>query len=729
MNKESKITLTIILLIYLTPILVGIIATNNPMDYVRITELDYKGVILDEPNNGGDLHVTETLTFDIHAASEYNPYWELWRDLPEKTVDGLDITYDVLSVKEIKDDGTIVPWEQSPQLYWYDSDYVNPPLGPNKWFHSKGPYDDYENFECLLFYIDGIYRDEITFQIEYIIHNASMRYLDVSELYLTMFEGTDTKYLKRFSGQILVNNKDMPEKGNYKFHTYGTNSNTFEFTESKTKNPGYHTFSWYLDEEDLKFKSYNQYLEITFHSFGNESSKIADFAPRNNYTDDIYYEEAMQVQKEYDAVPKEYQIKKIKMFYGIILLSILIIIITVTRDKRIRRKYTFYEPTEKIIYYRDIPSDLDPHFAATLINIKTNKNHDIGDSYSALLLNLVRKGYIELTKLDPTKNWDTNNISIDVLYKPDHFYTIGSMGPTTNNNNYTYSYVAQNGVITKTLTQVPTTEQVTSQQHLFEKTRYNRNGKELENLSPNEASYFNLIVRHTSRDIITMNEFQRKISTDYDRTDTFVTAVEQSIKNIGITKNYFQNSNYNKVKNSTNALATTYRFLAFLVVVIGNLVIYSTRMDFAYGSLFILGLVLIICSNHLKKQANNYILFTQYGIDEYEKWNALYNFLNSETLMNEKTIIELPLWEKYLVYATAFGISEKVIKVLEIRCPYIDTSTSSPILSNHYYRSTNFRSTTRSISRSTISASRASRSYSSGGYGGGRGGGGGGGGH
>ena len=97
--------------------------------------------------------------------------------------------------------------------------------------------------------------------------------------------------------------------------------------------------------------------------------------------------------------------------------------------------------------------------------------------------------------------------------------------------------------------------------------------------------------------------------------------------------------------------------------------------------------------------------------------------------MNEKTIIELPLWEKYLVYATAFGISEKVIKVLEIRCPYIDTSTSSPILSNHYYRSTNFRSTTRSISRSTISASRASRSYSSGGYGGGRGGGGGGGGH
>ena len=138
-----------------------------------------------------------------------------------------------------------------------------------------------------------------------------------------------------------------------------------------------------------------------------------------------------------------------------------------------------------------------------------------------------------------------------------------------------------------------------------------------------------------------------------------------------------------------------------------------------------------MCGTHIKKQAKNYILFTQYGIDEYEKWYALYNYLNSETLMNEKTIIELPLWEKYLVYATAFGISEKVAKVIEIRCPEITTS-SSPVLSNNYYRSSHFRSNSRSFRNTATSASRTSRSYSSGGYGGyggGRGGGGGGGGH
>ena len=57
-----------------------------------------------------------------------------------------------------------------------------------------------------------------------------------------------------------------------------------------------------------------------------------------------------------------------------------------------------------------------------------------------------------------------------------------------------------------------------------------------------------------------------------------------------------------------------------------------------------------------------------------------YNYLNSETLMKEKTVIELPLWEKYLIYATAFGIADKVVKALEIKHP--DTNASEIINNN-----------------------------------------------
>ena len=60
-------------------------------DYARITDVDYKAVLVDEPNADAKIVVTERLTFDIHAASENNLFWELCRALPESTIDGLII--------------------------------------------------------------------------------------------------------------------------------------------------------------------------------------------------------------------------------------------------------------------------------------------------------------------------------------------------------------------------------------------------------------------------------------------------------------------------------------------------------------------------------------------------------------------------------------------------------------------------------------------------------------
>ena len=96
--------------------------------------------------------------------------------------------------------------------------------------------------------------------------------------------------------------------------------------------------------------------------------------------------------------------------------------------------------------------------------------------------------------------------------------------------------------------------------------------------------------------------------------------------------------------------------------------------------------------------------------------------------MNERSVPDLALWEHYLVYATAFGISDKVIKALEINAP--EFAERSQILSNPYYRSRSFYVSSRSFRSSARSASSFARSGGYGGYGGGgRGGGGGGGGH
>lgn len=97
----------------------------NPFDYARITDVDYKAILVDEPGSNGKIVVTEKLTFDIHAASKNNLFWELWRDLPESYIDGVKVDYQVNSVKQILDDGSEVVYEESPKLYWNDSDYTN----------------------------------------------------------------------------------------------------------------------------------------------------------------------------------------------------------------------------------------------------------------------------------------------------------------------------------------------------------------------------------------------------------------------------------------------------------------------------------------------------------------------------------------------------------------------------------------------------------------------------
>lgn len=690
-------------------------AISNPLDYARITDVDYKAVLVDEPNSDGKVVVTERLTFDIHAASQDNLFWELWRDLPEAYIDGVKVDYKVNSVKQVFEDQSDVVYAESPKLYWDDYDYINTAggYGPFKWYHSEGPYDEYAaQYECVFFYVNGLYREEVVFEIEYEMSNAALRYGDVSELYLTLYSEETIKYLESFKGQILIPLKDMPDEGNYEAHTYGTNSHSFAFTESETINPGYHTFSFELDESELKFKPYNQYIEFSLISYGKDKHIFTDYASFNDYYyDDSVLAELRQEQAIYDQIPQEAKSAKIKILLLLVGATFLILLYTFRHDKRMRRKYHFYESNMKTQYFRDIPSNLDPYFASALVFSKHKPMKDEANGYSAIMLSLVRKGYIELDRINPMGKWNSNNIKIVVKYHP-----VQSQQETR-----IMDRIQPLSIIQK-VQQVP----VTPSSLELQATEF----EQLEPLTPTEEYYFNLIVRHSYGRDISMSSFQTRVSADYENTDSFVTGVKNSIVTIGVGQGYFQRADYNRAKRETKTFAIIYVIIGILLITLVNYLSYHTRLDFAFGAYTILGIGFIISSIHLNKLSKKYILLTQYGEDEYMKWRGLYNFLNSHTLMSERTVIELPLWEQYLVYATAFGISDKVIKALKIRCPDIDMS---PMLRNPYYRSTNFRSSGRHFRSVTRTASFTSRSggFGGGGYygGGGRGGGGGGGGH
>ncbi len=668
---------------------------DSPFDYARITDVEYQAVVVDEPGSEGKVVITERLTFDIHAASRDNGFWELWRDLPEDTVDGVPVYYEVNSVKQILDDGTEIVWEESPVLYWEDEDYVSSELGPGKWFHSEGPYNESKRqYECLMFYIDDVYRDEMTFEIEYELHNAALRYNDCSNLYLTMYSGETCKYLDSYKAEILIPDKDMPADGNYLFDSYGTNRHTLPVTESATANPGYHTFTIDLDKSDLKFKSYNEYIEFELVSFGDDRHIFTEYAPNNMWSDYNYLEEWKDSYESYmDERTSEILFKVLILGLSVIA-SALIIVYSLCSKALVKRKYNFYEPSVDIQFYRDIPSDLDPKFAAALVFARHKQPKDDSGIYSAILLSLARKKYIELKQL--------SGDSVEIIIKKRPNQTPAG--------------------------QMSMTGDQASQLNIVNDTYY-------EPLTQCEEYYYNLLIRHANSDSILMNTFQYRVSRDYANTDTFVRNMKRSVVNIGIKEGYLQKADYMQPKKQMNSISVFFWICGILAIVLLNLISYNTRIGLAFGAYFIIGIVCIACGIFIRIRARKYILLTQRGVEEYEKWRGLYDFLNSDTLISERTFVELPIWEKYLVYATAFGLSDKIIKAISINCP---EAVQSEMLSNPCYRSRSFHhSSGRSFHSATRSASHAAHSGGGfgggfgggGGYGGGRGGGGGGGGH
>ncbi len=65
---------------------------------------------------------------------------------------------------------------------------------------------------------------------------------------------------------------------------------------------------------------------------------------------------------------------------------------------------------------------------------------------------------------------------------------------------------------------------------------------------------------------------------------------------------------------------------------------------------------------------------TQKGSEHYARWNAFKNFLNDFGAFDIKELPEIILWERYLVYATIFGLAETVEKSMNVRINEMDVS-------------------------------------------------------
>ena len=115
-------------------------------------------------------------------------------------------------------------------------------------------------------------------------------------------------------------------------------------------------------------------------------------------------------------------------------------------------------------------------------------------------------------------------------------------------------------------------------------------------------------------------------------------------------------------------------------------------------------------------------VFTQKGIDEREKWKAFKKYMEDFSLLKDKEVPALALWEKYLVFATAFGISDKVLKQLKVIYPEINDMNSA-MYTYSYIHIMNSVNIGNCINSSVYSATGSSGTGAGGGFSGGGGGG------
>ena len=115
----------------------------------------------------------------------------------------------------------------------------------------------------------------------------------------------------------------------------------------------------------------------------------------------------------------------------------------------------------------------------------------------------------------------------------------------------------------------------------------------------------------------------------------------------------------------TKKYSRIFAVLTIIYSIIGiiHLFVYNHFINDAFSVyliVIIVAIILLIYTTIAKKR-------TEKGALEYKKWKAFKQFLKDFGTMDEKSLPEIILWEKYLVYAVVLGCADKLSKTMKIK--------------------------------------------------------------
>lgn len=318
-------------------------------------------------------------------------------------------------------------------------------------------------------------------------------------------------------------------------------------------------------------------------------------------------------------------------------------------------------------YLRDIPNDYSPEVISYLINKKVTNN-----ALSAAILELIRKKVIFVEKL--TKN--NYKLTKNNFYQNEYLPNEEKLLKLIFNNNESietkyiskYAKINYNSFISAWNSYQSTSLREGKNQLFYESDAESKKIKKKKNINS-----FWIIILIFVCSVLPYLIIFALISYIIYKLISFV---------IGIFRCIFMNSK-EKLNEKSKQTLITIGLLLYSQITIGICMsIIFLQHFYKYSSiLFILCFLISICLIPLiynKKKK------TPKGALEYKKWKALEKFLKEFGSFEMKEVMEIALWEKYLVYATLFGCAKKVTKVMKVEMVNMPDDSLNSYLDLYY---------------------------------------------
>ena len=346
-----------------------------------------------------------------------------------------------------------------------------------------------------------------------------------------------------------------------------------------------------------------------------------------------------------------------------VLLSVFSILRAIKQANKFKGK-TKYKPTQELEYYRDLPRENATPAQSLYVYFETKSGiaaNDIGKVVSATLLNLNLKKHLEF-QVEKEKNKE--KITMKIL------------------------------------------------------------NADTKDLSADEKVVFEFLQKACKdNNEITVKEFEKYIK----RTSTTdILALKTNINGQTkreLIKQQIYDAEQEKVYKDQSSQTTIYALIIFFAIFA---IAFTSEFLNVFGYIGIFGLIVcqviaIVINSRTLKKIN---VYTQKGIDEKEMWRGLKKYMEDFSMLDKREVPEIAIWEHFLVFATAFGIADKVLKQLKVVYPNIENDLNVNTYTCMYFMmNTNFSSSFSNAISTSMSSAYTSASGGGGGFSGGGGGG------